>query len=295
MGPVTESTDSHGARGQDRSLMLRLPPGLSPPGSWAGPRAAGAPAPAAKTATSAWPHAAPPLPAAAAVLAEPPLHAARSGAAPRLCLRAALGAWGCPGAAAEGCGNPGGGLRGGPAASAGYALGQPAPPAPPEAAPPATSGLPPGSFHAPAPAGEPAACAGAPASGEGGAPPAQLAPEPSHRNLSGCLQAASGEDPSCLLVVRRLYKLGWQTERALLEHFSVHGPVSQVSVVRNRRQSRPGNLGFVVMGSPGSAKRALAAGGEQRVSGVLVCVQGFENGPGRRTAKRAEAESAGIA
>ncbi|CAK0905036.1 unnamed protein product [Prorocentrum cordatum] len=187
-----------GAGAKDRFLPLRLPPGLPPPvlrvgGPWAEPPASAATA----TTSLAWPHAPPPWPRFAGALADGARRPSAGASRAAECCAAAAGARpvGRPEAAAASL-----------AARAGGA--------------PAARGPPPGLFRsgvcaaaalrcpgAPAPEARaaalrgPAAGAGAPAPREGEGPWAWPCQEQQGKNLSSCLQIASAEDPSCLLVI----------------------------------------------------------------------------------------------
>mmetsp|Transcript_70693 Transcript_70693/g.122395 ORF Transcript_70693/g.122395 Transcript_70693/m.122395 type:complete len:414 (-) Transcript_70693:106-1347(-) len=106
------------------------------------------------------------------------------------------------------------------------------------------------------------------------------------QTLSSSLQLLSHEDPDCLLIVRRINKLGFKAVRTLKRHFSVHGQVMKVllahSTVRQHgapqchARRRPSSLGFVQMATAEGAQKVFALGDEQEVEGVQIRVQRFE-------------------
>jgi len=113
---------------------------------------------------------------------------------------------------------------------------------------------------------------------------------PQH-TLSSSLQLLSGVDPSLVLVVRRIAKLGFEASRRLRQHFaSLGGVVLRILVAQSTvRQTssdespadapmrrRPGSLGFVHMENVCGVQCVLAQGEEQYVDGVWIRVQRFE-------------------
>lgn len=106
------------------------------------------------------------------------------------------------------------------------------------------------------------------------------------QTLSTSLQIIENEDPECLVIVRRISKLGFKATRALKNHFSAQGPVVKVLLAHSTARQycdqqfhvkrRPSNLGFVQMGSAEHVKKVLALGSIQEVDGVSICVQPFE-------------------
>merc|ERR1719235_2138583 len=97
------------------------------------------------------------------------------------------------------------------------------------------------------------------------------------QTLSTSLQLLSNEDPDCLLIVRRINKLGFKAVRTLKHHFSAHGAVTKVllahSTVRQHgdpachARRRPSSLGFIQMVNADATNKVLALGAEQEVDG----------------------------
>ncbi|CAK0901047.1 unnamed protein product, partial [Prorocentrum cordatum] len=116
----------------------------------------------------------------------------------------------------------------------------------------------------------------------------EMQPEGERRpayTLSSCLQLLSTEDPSCLMIVRRINKLGFKVGRKLKKHFSAYGSVVRVLVAHSTvaqggsdkaLRQRPSSLGFVHMSTPAATQAILAVGSEQDVEGVTISVQRFE-------------------
>ncbi|CAK0817264.1 unnamed protein product, partial [Prorocentrum cordatum] len=107
---------------------------------------------------------------------------------------------------------------------------------------------------------------------------------PAH-TLSSSLHVLSSEDPDCIIIVRRINKLGFKAVRKLRQHFSSYGTVVRMLVAHstvNLRsgdqaiRQRPSSLGFLHMSAPDAAQAILALGPEQEVDGVTIRVQRFE-------------------
>eukprot|EP00930_Biecheleria_cincta_P025098 TRINITY_DN178_c0_g2_i1.p1 TRINITY_DN178_c0_g2~~TRINITY_DN178_c0_g2_i1.p1 ORF type:complete len:352 (+),score=74.29 TRINITY_DN178_c0_g2_i1:52-1107(+) len=103
------------------------------------------------------------------------------------------------------------------------------------------------------------------------------------------LQALLKFDVSCILIVRKINRLGFDSAQVLKEHFSLYGTVEEVYVAHSRvkpvrgsfRQShgsrlRPSGLGFVVMGCAEEAAAILKQGDEQDICACAIRVQKFE-------------------
>jgi len=93
------------------------------------------------------------------------------------------------------------------------------------------------------------------------------------------LEALRNYDSDCVLIVRKIKKLGFESPTALREHFGRYGEVADVRVAhstvkptakRPGGRVRPAALGFVVMGSGDAARRAVEAGTEQMVCSTVV-------------------------
>merc|ERR1719399_371531 len=106
------------------------------------------------------------------------------------------------------------------------------------------------------------------------------------QTLSTSLRILEAEDPDCLLIVRRISKLGFKATRSLKKHFSAYGPVVKVLLAHSTARQycdqqflvkrRPSNLGFIQMGTAEAVKLVLAEGLSQEICGVSVVVQRFE-------------------
>jgi len=93
-------------------------------------------------------------------------------------------------------------------------------------------------------------------------------------------------DPACLLIVRRINKLGFKAPQKLKQHFSTYGVVIRVLVAHSavkqhsdpasRACRRPGSLGFVHMALPSAIAEILKRGETQDIAGAVIRVQGFE-------------------
>lgn len=119
--------------------------------------------------------------------------------------------------------------------------------------------------------------------------PQQLLSVPAGRQkqtLSASLQILASVDPTCLLIVRRINKLGFKASRKLKQHFSTYGAVIRVlvahSTVKQRgdptscTRRRPSSLGFVHMALPSAVAEILKHGENQEVAGSFIRVQSFE-------------------
>lgn len=104
--------------------------------------------------------------------------------------------------------------------------------------------------------------------------------------ISASLQELSNENPDCVIIVRRMHKLGFQAMSHLKHHFSKHGTVVKIlaahATVRRSLslsryvQDRPSSLGFVLMQTPQAVSSVLASGQEQEIEGCSILVQKFE-------------------
>lgn len=102
--------------------------------------------------------------------------------------------------------------------------------------------------------------------------------------LRSHLQWLQTRDPGCVLVVRKINRLGFESASILKQHFSKYGPVDAVLVAHSQvkcpnRQSatrtRPAGLGFVVMMGVADVKAVLQIGDEHRVCDQLINVHSF--------------------
>jgi len=105
--------------------------------------------------------------------------------------------------------------------------------------------------------------------------------------------------------VRRINKLGFDSQAALKEHYGQFGEVTKVLLSNTHEKSeeveapfrvrlRPSGLGFVVMRHPELVTAVLAEGETQIVNGVEIQVRKFVSSQTRNTPKD-EDEAASIA
>merc|ERR1719443_1350772 len=99
------------------------------------------------------------------------------------------------------------------------------------------------------------------------------------------LESLRGHSHDCILSVRKIKKLGFESPAVLTEHFSQYGDVVGVYVANSMMKPspkrpagrvRPAALGFAVMSDSAGAARALAAGSNQQVGPVVIEVKEFE-------------------
>ena len=85
------------------------------------------------------------------------------------------------------------------------------------------------------------------------------------------------EDPSCVLIVRRIQRLGFRSVPVLREFFQAHlgCNVRRITVVHSRSKGatdpskgavRPANMAFILMDNSEDVQRALAAGPNVAIS-----------------------------
>lgn len=115
-------------------------------------------------------------------------------------------------------------------------------------------------------------------------PKARRTDEPEGSMKRG-LEALREHNPDCILIVRKIKKLGFGSPTLLREHFSKFGEVSDIHVAnsmmkpsakRPAGRMRPAALGFVVMADSEAAAAALAAGLDQPVGPTEIEVKKFE-------------------
>jgi len=99
------------------------------------------------------------------------------------------------------------------------------------------------------------------------------------------------EDPTKVVIVRKINRLGFGAEAALWDHFSRYGMVEEIlpsgapskptnnsgTEAKARTRLRPAGFAFVVMGSSDAAHAVLNAGAQQLINGVTVLVNEFRN------------------
>lgn len=99
------------------------------------------------------------------------------------------------------------------------------------------------------------------------------------------LEELDSEDAACVLSVRKIHKLGFESKQLLMEHYSKFGVVERVLVSNSHEKAppnpmfrirlRPSGLGFVVMRRWEDAAAVLAEGDIQHVAGVAIEVREF--------------------
>jgi hypothetical protein len=99
------------------------------------------------------------------------------------------------------------------------------------------------------------------------------------------MRKMSKVDPERIFMVRKIAKLGFNSDHFLTAHFKQFGTVEQVFVshsidkscpVRDRPRIRPAGVAFVVMSKVEESVRAINDGGEHIVHGVNICVCKYE-------------------
>lgn len=102
------------------------------------------------------------------------------------------------------------------------------------------------------------------------------------------LERMNGEDPRCILVVRRINRLGFQSPTLLEEYFERFGGTRRVLVAHSRVKPstkrpayriRPAGLGFVVMASPESAEQVVNIQMHE-INGVMIEVSYYKDRAG---------------
>eukprot|EP00746_Dinoflagellata_sp_MGD_P149321 gnl/MRDRNA2_/MRDRNA2_81366_c0_seq4.p1 gnl/MRDRNA2_/MRDRNA2_81366_c0~~gnl/MRDRNA2_/MRDRNA2_81366_c0_seq4.p1 ORF type:complete len:291 (+),score=75.63 gnl/MRDRNA2_/MRDRNA2_81366_c0_seq4:90-962(+) len=100
------------------------------------------------------------------------------------------------------------------------------------------------------------------------------------------LELLRQRDPECVIIVRRIKKLGFESPQLLDQHFSQYGGVKELLVAhshvkptakRPNGRVRPAALGFVVMATEEGAQNAFKAGTEQWLHGVNIELAPFES------------------
>lgn len=96
--------------------------------------------------------------------------------------------------------------------------------------------------------------------------------------LAGVLGMLDNEDDSCILIVRRISKLGFAAHNALGAFFSGFGPVKRVMLLPSRgkgdTRNRPASMGFVVMANSSDCTKVIQSG-HFKVLDVDIQVQKF--------------------
>jgi hypothetical protein len=98
------------------------------------------------------------------------------------------------------------------------------------------------------------------------------------------LQLLESEDPLCVLSLRKINRLGFDSRAILERHFAWHGVANKVLVSHLKVKQaghrparlRPAGLGFVVMASREDALNVLQHGECQMIGDVEIAVQPFQ-------------------
>jgi len=121
-----------------------------------------------------------------------------------------------------------------------------------------------------------------------GIPKAAVVTDDSEESLRTHLRDLALLDNAKVLMLRRVNRLGINSQGTLKEYFSKFGSVARVMVAPTRSKPadrfgpaktrvRAGPLGFAVMSTASEANAALAAGSEQIVQGESIEVSPFES------------------
>jgi len=106
--------------------------------------------------------------------------------------------------------------------------------------------------------------------------------------MSDYLRLLEEENVRCVLMVRRISRLGFQSDDILATHNSRFGQVKRVLVPRSKVKSqfsrrreiafriRPGSLGFIAMEESLNVDRILRAGRDQIAAGLSIVVEPFQ-------------------
>lgn len=107
--------------------------------------------------------------------------------------------------------------------------------------------------------------------------------------IATALNELAEEDPTKIVIVRKIYRLGFDSAEILKAHFERFGPVNKVRL-SNAHAKQPGNslgfrvrpsgIAFLLFEDAEAAARALAAGDSQVIANVEVFVRGFERRQG---------------
>lgn len=121
--------------------------------------------------------------------------------------------------------------------------------------------------------------------------PAPECPEPAPEcegegsTLRDHLQELQAEDQRCVLLVRGINRLGFDSQDIITQFFGGDGDLRRALVThskvkasgKRRERTRPAALGFLIMASPEAASRVLARGEQREINGVAVRVLAYVN------------------
>merc|ERR1719214_131304 len=100
------------------------------------------------------------------------------------------------------------------------------------------------------------------------------------------LELLRQRQPECVVIVRKIKKLGFESPQMLDEYFSQYGEVKELLVAhshvkptakRPNGRVRPAALGFVVMADQEAAQKVFKAGADQMVCGHFIELASFES------------------
>jgi len=99
------------------------------------------------------------------------------------------------------------------------------------------------------------------------------------------LAEVEGHDPDCVIYVRGIHRLGFDSEKVLRKHYGQFGKVEKICFSnmhelppgskRARVRVRPSSIALILLARPEEASMALAAGDVQIVDGVPINVRKF--------------------
>eukprot|EP00929_Paragymnodinium_shiwhaense_P099767 TRINITY_DN615_c0_g1_i1.p1 TRINITY_DN615_c0_g1~~TRINITY_DN615_c0_g1_i1.p1 ORF type:complete len:704 (+),score=243.45 TRINITY_DN615_c0_g1_i1:160-2271(+) len=110
-------------------------------------------------------------------------------------------------------------------------------------------------------------------------------PAPGEETLRTHLQELQTKEPECVLILRKINRLGFDSPYILKQHFKTYGKVERVLVAHSHvrlqgrgftSRLRPSGLGFVVMADKAATQLILSQGENQVVGAVTIRVLPFE-------------------
>jgi len=112
----------------------------------------------------------------------------------------------------------------------------------------------------------------------------QQEPAAEEKSMKKDLEALRLHNPDCVLIVRKIKKLGWESPALLRKYFEQYGKVREIFVTHSTMKpnpkrpggrARPAALGFIVMADQQGKAAVLSCGKEQFVLGVAIDVAAF--------------------
>lgn len=110
--------------------------------------------------------------------------------------------------------------------------------------------------------------------------------KPGPVQIAACLERLGREDASCVLVVKGLARLGFDSRMHLRTYFRQAGRVREVLLANHPGQAsaagpvtrmRPAGMGYVLMERAADVQRVLGMGEIHSVQGCDITVQRFEH------------------